>query len=74
MATDTVLPATPTPPATASAPDPTWGIAWGGGMLIVLTLWLRAKFEELYAPNHPLRQGLFALDSIEEIRIIEGKA
>ena len=35
---------------------------------------LRAKFEELYAPNHPLRQGLFALDSIEEIRIIEGKA
>jgi type I restriction-modification system DNA methylase subunit len=35
---------------------------------------LRAKFEELYAPNHPLRQGLFALDSVEEIRIIEGKA
>jgi type I restriction-modification system DNA methylase subunit len=35
---------------------------------------LRAKFEELYAANHPLRQGLFALDSIEEIRIIEGKA
>jgi type I restriction-modification system DNA methylase subunit len=35
---------------------------------------LRATFEELYAPNHPLRQGLFALDSIEEIRIIEGKA
>jgi adenine-specific DNA-methyltransferase len=35
---------------------------------------LRAKFEELYAPNHPLRQGLFALDSIKEIRIIEGKA
>lgn len=35
---------------------------------------LRVKFEELYAPNHPLRQGLFALDSIEEIRIIEGKA
>jgi adenine-specific DNA-methyltransferase len=34
---------------------------------------LRAKFEELYAPNHPLRQGLFALYSIEEIRIIEGK-
>jgi hypothetical protein len=30
---------------------------------------LRAKFE-----NHPLRQGLFALDSNEEIRIIEGKA
>jgi hypothetical protein len=35
---------------------------------------LRAKFEELYAPNHPLRQGLFVLDAIEEIRIIEGKA
>lgn len=35
---------------------------------------LRAQFEELYAPKHPLRQGLFALDSIEEIRIIEGKA
>ena len=35
---------------------------------------LRAKFEELYAPSHALRQGLFALDSIEEIRIIEGKA
>ncbi len=35
---------------------------------------LRAKFEELYASNHPLRQGLFALDSIEEVRIIEGKA
>lgn len=35
---------------------------------------LRTKFEELYASNHPLRQGLFALDSIEEVRIIEGKA
>jgi hypothetical protein len=35
---------------------------------------LRAKFEELYATNHPLRQGLFALDSIEEIHIIQGKA
>jgi hypothetical protein len=34
----------------------------------------QAKFEELYAPEHPLRQGLFALDTIEEIRIIEGKA
>jgi hypothetical protein len=34
---------------------------------------LRAKFEELYSPKHPLRQGLFALDSIKEIRIIEGK-
>ena len=35
---------------------------------------LRAKFEELYASNHPLRQSIFALDSIEEVRIIEGKA
>ena len=34
---------------------------------------LRAKFEGLYAPRHPLRQDLFALDSIEEVRIIEGK-
>jgi len=35
---------------------------------------LRAKFEDLYQPTHPLRQSLFALDSIEEVRIIEGKA
>jgi type I restriction-modification system DNA methylase subunit len=35
---------------------------------------LQALFEKLYRPDHPLRQGLFALDSIEEIRIIEGKA
>lgn len=35
---------------------------------------LHVKFEELYASNHPLRQSLFALDSIEEVRIIEGKA
>jgi hypothetical protein len=35
---------------------------------------LRTKFEACFAPNHPLRQNLFALDSIEEIRIIEGKA
>jgi len=35
---------------------------------------LRAKFEELYQPAHPLRQSLFALDTIKEIRIIEGKA
>ena len=35
---------------------------------------LRTIFEELYAPKHPLRQGLFALDGIEEIRIIKGKA
>ena len=35
---------------------------------------LQAKFEELYASEHPLRQSLFALDAIEEVRIIEGKA
>jgi hypothetical protein len=35
---------------------------------------LRAKFEELYASDHPLRQSLFALDSIQEVRVIEGKA
>jgi hypothetical protein len=35
---------------------------------------LRALFEEVYGTGHPLRQDLFSLDSIEEIRIIEGKA
>jgi hypothetical protein len=35
---------------------------------------LRELFEELYEPDHALRQCLSALDSIEEIRIIEGKA
>jgi type I restriction-modification system DNA methylase subunit len=35
---------------------------------------LRTKFEQLYKSDHPLRQSLFALDSIEEVRIIEGKA
>jgi len=34
---------------------------------------LRNKFDELYIPDHTLRQSLFALDSIEEVRIIEGK-
>ena len=34
---------------------------------------LQKLFEKLYRPDHALRQGLFALDSIEEIRIIEGK-
>lgn len=34
---------------------------------------LRAKFEKLHQSSHPLRQALFALDSIEEVRIIEGK-
>jgi len=35
---------------------------------------LQKLFEKLYRPDNALRQGLFALDSIEEIRIIEGKA
>jgi hypothetical protein len=35
---------------------------------------LDAKFKELYAPAHALRQSLFALDTIDEVRIIEGKA
>jgi hypothetical protein len=35
---------------------------------------VRAKFEELYASDNRMRQSLFALDSIEEVRIIEGKA
>lgn len=36
--------------------------------------YLNIKFEELYSPSHPLRQSIYALDSIEEVRIIEGKA
>jgi hypothetical protein len=35
---------------------------------------LHTKFEQLYKPDHPLRKSLFALDSIKEVRIIEGKA
>ena len=35
--------------------------------------YLQTKFDELYKPDHPLRQSLFALDSIEEVRIIKGK-
>jgi type I restriction-modification system DNA methylase subunit len=35
--------------------------------------YLLAKFDELYSSSHPLRQSLFALDSIEQVRIIEGK-
>jgi hypothetical protein len=34
---------------------------------------LAGVFEEIYRPEHPLRQGLFALDTLDEIRIIEGK-
>jgi hypothetical protein len=35
---------------------------------------LHSLFEELYTSSHPLRQALFSLDSVEEVRIIEGKA
>lgn len=35
---------------------------------------LRRKFEELYAPSHPLRAALQKLYTLEPIRIIEGKA
>ncbi len=35
---------------------------------------LREKFEELYAPTHPLRALLQKLHTLEPIRIIEGKA
>jgi Eco57I restriction-modification methylase/TaqI-like C-terminal specificity domain len=36
--------------------------------------YLRDLFEEIYRPEHRLRRSLFALDSIEEVRIIQGKA
>lgn len=35
---------------------------------------LHRKFEELYAPNHPIRAALQKLHTLEPIRIIEGKA
>lgn len=35
---------------------------------------LREKFEELYAPTHPLRAALQKLRNLEPIRIIEGQA
>ncbi len=35
---------------------------------------LRRKFEEIYAPSHPLRAALQKLHTLEPIRIIEGKA
>ena len=34
---------------------------------------LRDKFEELYAPAHPLRAALEKLHILEPVRIIEGK-
>ena len=33
---------------------------------------LRAKFEQVHQSSHTLRQNLLALESIEEVRIIEG--
>ncbi len=35
---------------------------------------LRRKFEELYAPSHPLRAALQKLHALEPVKIIEGKA
>ena len=35
---------------------------------------LRRKFEDLYAPSHPLRAALQKLHTLDPIRIIEGKA
>ena len=35
---------------------------------------LRSKFEELYAPSHPLRAALQKLHTLDPVRIIEGKA
>ena len=35
---------------------------------------LRLKFEEIYAPSHPLRAALQKLHTLDPIRIIEGKA
>lgn len=43
MATDSAT----TTPAPSTHANPAWGLAWGGGMLIILALWLRAKFEDL---------------------------
>jgi hypothetical protein len=39
-----------------------------------LLITLREKFEELYAPTHPLRASLQKLHTLESIRIIEGKS
>src|SRR5688572_419719 len=40
-------PAEPTVHAASDSLTPSWTIAWGGAMLIVMALWLRAKFEDL---------------------------
>jgi len=34
---------------------------------------IKSSFEALYQPNHPLRQSLYRLDSLEIVRILEGK-
>lgn len=46
MATEMASSTTPAP-AAAAAPQPAWGIAWGGGLLVLLSMWLRAKFPDL---------------------------
>jgi hypothetical protein len=56
------LPALGTPTARNQTPD--------SRLLIVL----RAKFEELHTPSHPIRAALQKLHTLESIRIIEGKA
>ena len=32
---------------------------------------IQSEFERLYDPNHPVRNNLETLDSIEEVRIIK---
>jgi hypothetical protein len=32
---------------------------------------IQAEFERLYDPNHPVRNNIETLDSIEEVRIIK---
>lgn len=34
---------------------------------------IKSEFERLYDKNHPVRNNLFYMDTIEEVRIIEGK-
>ena len=56
------LPTLATPTARDPKPDASLLIA------------LRAKFEELHTPSHPLRAALQKLHTLDPIRIIEGKA
>lgn len=37
-------------------------------MLLII---LQSEFERLYDPNHPVRNAIETLDSIEEVRIIK---